>query len=121
MTDGLGLDRRQMRAAPEQTGRALAGDPAAAVGGPPINGDLARARETAAGALSGGRRLALRGVAHCSLSCGRNQATLKWLESWSIVFGVRQFVAKSPQPRNVCGDGQLQQVRIFVFAGQANH
>lgn len=44
-------------AAPEQTGRPLAGDPAAAVGGAPINGDLARARETAAGTLSGGKRL----------------------------------------------------------------
>lgn len=57
MTDGLGLDCRHMREAPEQTGRPLPGDPAAAVGGAPIHGDLARARETAAGALSGGKRL----------------------------------------------------------------
>lgn len=55
MTDGLGLDCLQMRAAPEQTGRPLAGDPAVAVGGAPISGD--QARETAAGALSGGKRL----------------------------------------------------------------
>lgn len=39
---------------------------------------------------------------------------LKWRETSPIVFSVRQFVANSPQQRNVCGARQLQQAFIFV-------
>ncbi len=102
MTDDPGLGGRQTRATREQPVRPLDGTRPRHKGGAPMTGGSCPARETAAGALSGGNRLGdeRRGP----LTPHGADATwprLKGRETSPIVFGARQFVSNSPKQRNV--------------------